>query len=110
MYPHERSLVTKMKDEPFALIGVNADPQIETVKKTIKDNQLNWRTFWDGPSGADGPIARSWNVHGWPSIFVLDGEGRIRYKHTRGEAMDKAIETLLAELKSAAPKSGRAGR
>ena len=25
MYPHERSLVERLKDKPFALIGVNSD-------------------------------------------------------------------------------------
>jgi hypothetical protein len=38
-------------------------------------------------------------VSGWPTIYVLDGEGKIRYKNVRGDAMDKALETLFAEMK-----------
>ena len=32
MYPHERSLVKKLKDQPFALIGVNSDRDLEKLK------------------------------------------------------------------------------
>ena len=96
MYPHERSLVKKLKDKPFALIGVNSDPK-ERLKKVIKEKGISWRSFWDGGS-TGGPIASSWNVRGWPTIYVLDAKGVIRYKNVRGAAMDKAVETLLKEL------------
>ena len=53
--------------------------------------------FWDG-GNTSGPIASKWNVRSWPTIYVLDHEGVIRYKNVRGEAMDKAVDTLLAEM------------
>ena len=37
-------------------------------------------------------------MRGWPTIYVLDAKGVIRYKNVRGEAMDQAVDTLLAEL------------
>ena len=98
MYPHERSLVKRLADEPFALIGVNSDPK-ENVLKALERENITWRSFWDGGS-TGGPIASRWNVRGWPTIYVLDHEGVIRYKGVRGEAMDKAVDTLLAEMKS----------
>src|SRR5262249_17844438 len=101
MYPHERSLVTKMQSKPFALLGVNADQKLDDAKKAVKENQLDWRSFWDGPKGPEGPIAHSWGVHGWPSGFVLDRAGRIRYKYPEADALDKAVETLLAEMQPA---------
>jgi hypothetical protein len=36
----------------------------------------------------------------FPSIYVLDHKGVIRYRDVRGEEMDKAVETLLAELRA----------
>ena len=36
MYPHERSLVKKYAQSPFALIGVNSDRTLERVKKAIE--------------------------------------------------------------------------
>ncbi len=98
MYPHERSLVKRLENEPFALIGINSDGDRPALKSVMEKEQITWRSFWDGGS-TGGPIATKWNVQGWPTIYVLDAEGKIRFKGVRGEAMDKAVDTLLAELK-----------
>jgi hypothetical protein len=99
MYPHERSLVKQLSDKPFALIGVNSDKDLDSIREIVKEKNITWRSFWNGPEGTSGPISTAWNVSGWPTIYVLDGEGKIRFKNVRGEAMDKALETLFAEMK-----------
>ncbi len=96
MYPDERSLVARLKDAPFALIGVNSDP-IDKVKSVLERENITWRSFWDG-GNFRGPIATAWNVRNWPVIYVLDHKGTIRYKGVRGEAMANAVDTLLAEM------------
>ena len=78
MYPHERSLVERMKDKPFALIGVNSDKK-DRVQEAIERENITWRSFWDG-GNTRGPIAKSWGVRGWPTIYVIDDKGVIRYK------------------------------
>ena len=98
MYPHERSLVKQLSDKPFALIGVNSDRDLEQIRQTVKEKNLNWRSFWNGPQGTGGPISTEWNVTGWPTIYILDKDGVIRYKNARGAAMDKAVTELLAEM------------
>ncbi len=98
MYPHERSLVKRLENEPFALIGVNSDADLEQLKPRLVEEQITWRSFWNGPEGTGGPISKKWNVSGWPTIYVLDHEGKIRFKGVRGEAMDKAVDQLLAEM------------
>ena len=101
MYPHERSLVKKYASKPFALIGVNTDPNRETLKKVLKDQKITWRSFWNGPRGTEGPIAARWKVEGWPTIYLIDHEGVIRHKYLgspEGDALDQAIEKLIAEV------------
>ncbi len=98
MYPHERSLVKQLADKPFALIGVNSDKDLEKLREVVKEKNITWRSFWNGPQGTGGPISTEWGVSGWPTIYVLDAEGKIRYKQVRGAEMDKAITTLLAEM------------
>jgi hypothetical protein len=98
MYPHERSLVARLRNRPFALIGVNSDPDKEQLKKRMAQEKITWRSFWNGPKGTSGPISKAWNVRGWPTIYVLDHKGVIRYKGVRGERMDKAVDQLLEEL------------
>ena len=100
MYPHERSLVKRLAAEPFALIGVNSDVDKAALAPVLEKEQITWRSFWNGPKGTQGPISTTWNVKGWPTIYVLDHEGVIRFKGVRGEAMDKAVDSLLAEMKN----------
>jgi hypothetical protein len=97
MYPHERSLVKRLADRPFALIGVNSDKDREELKKVMQEKEITWRSFWNGGS-TSGPISTAWNVFAWPTIYVLDHEGVIRYKNVRGEAMDKAVDDLLSRI------------
>ena len=97
MYPHERSLVKRLADKPFVLLGVNSDDSRDEVKKVIDKNQLTWRSWWDAGS-TDGPIQTAYNVSHWPTIYVLDHEGVIRYVDVREKALDEAIDKLLAEI------------
>ena len=97
MYPHERSLVEKYKDQPFAIVGINSDRDRDKLKERMAEENITWKSFFDG-GGTGGPIASTWNVSGWPTIYVLDADGRIRFKDVRGDAMDAAIEELMAEM------------
>jgi hypothetical protein len=96
MYPHERSLVKRLEGKPFALLGINSDQDREQLKKTLVAENITWRSWYD--KSTDGPIASQWNIQGWPTIFVLDHKGVIRYRDVRGEEMDQAVDTLLKEL------------
>lgn len=97
MFPHERSLVKQLADKPFVLIGVNSDPDLEVAQKSVKEKDLTWRSFWNGELGTSGPIATQWSVSFWPTIYVIDTKGTIRFKGVRGEDLDEAITKLLAE-------------
>jgi len=96
MYPHERSLVQRLEGKPFALLGVNSDPK-ERLKQVMKKEQITWHSWWDG-GDTSGPIATKWNVHGWPTIYVLDHKGVIRAKGPRGEELDQVVDNLLKEM------------
>jgi len=100
MYPHERSLVERLKDEPFALIGVNSDRDKARLKQRMAEEGITWRSFWCGPEGTRGPIPAAWNVTGWPTIYVIDADGVIRARDVREREMDEVVDRLLAELKA----------
>ena len=99
MYPHERSLVKRLEGKPFVLLGVNSDENRDEVKKAIEKHQLTWRSWWDGGS-TDGPIQTAYNVSQWPTIYVLDVQGVIRYLDVQGKELDDAIDKLLAEVEN----------
>jgi len=102
MYPHERSLVKKLADEPFTIIGVNSDADLEALQTTLEEEQITWRSFWNGPQSTAGPIATAWNIRGWPTLFLIDHEGILRYKWLGSpgeEVLDQAIDELVAKAK-----------
>jgi len=101
MIPHERELVEKMKDKPFALVSVSCDAQKQTLQKFLEKEEMPWTHWFDGQHGS---IGKKLNIRYYPTIYVLDAKGTIRYKGVRGEAMDKAVETLLKEVEPAAQK------
>jgi len=106
MIPHERSLVAKMEGKPFALVGVNSDQTKDALRAAMTKEGITWRSFFDGGS-TSGPIATTWNVTGWPTIYVIDAKGVIRHKNLRDEALEKAIEALVDEADKGATKSGK---
>jgi thiol-disulfide isomerase/thioredoxin len=94
MIPHERELVKRLQGKPFALISVSGDDDVETLKKFLEKESMPWVHWFAERKG----ILTDWNVQFFPTIYVLDAKGVIRYKGVRGEAMDKAVDTLLKEL------------
>jgi hypothetical protein len=96
MLPEEKALVERMKNRPFALIGINSDrdPK-EKLQERLKAEGITWRNAIQGSTS--GPIPQKWNVHGWPTIYLLDAKGVIRHKNARGKQLEEAIEALVKE-------------
>jgi len=104
MYPHERSLVKKMQNKPFVLLGVNSDQDRAALKPVLEKEKITWRSFWNGGS-TDGPISRMFKVTGWPTLILIDAKGVIR-NVWRGappaETLDKAIDKVVKEASASA--------
>jgi len=96
MYPHERSLVKQLANKPFALLGVNSDGDLDKIRETIKEKKLTWRSF-QNDEGVDGVISDGYAIEGWPTLFVIDAKGVIRWTGHGGD-FDKVIEELLGEM------------
>lgn len=97
MIPHEREMVEKRKDKKFVLLSVSADDKKETLEKFLEKEEMPWDHWWDGRGGE---VTSKLQVKFFPTIYVLDAKGVIRYKHVRGEAMDKAVDELLKEMEN----------
>ena len=102
MLPHEKALVERLANEPFALLGVNSDGEADEVLPRLQEEGIQWRNAIDvNPAG---PWATKWNVQGFPTLYLVDAEGTIREKWlgSPGDAvLDEKIDALLAEAKSA---------
>lgn len=93
--PHNQELTTKLKDKPFALIGVNSDQDGPKAIERIKKEGLTFRNAMVGSTGA--AIPKQYNVSGWPTVYLIDKDGVIRWK-TVGvdpKKLDAEIEKIL---------------
>jgi hypothetical protein len=103
MYPHERSLVERMANRPFALVGVNSDTDLAKLRKRLDEEKITWPSFWCGEDGTRGGIPSLWNVSGWPTIYFIDHEGVIRQKSIGSpDDLDAIVDALVATAEEAA--------
>jgi len=98
MVPAERALAQRMQGKPFSLIGVNGDPSLQNAKRAMEREQMTWPSFWNGKEGAEGPIAKAWNVNGWPTIYILDAKGIIRFKGAAAQDLNGCVDELMKEM------------
>jgi peroxiredoxin len=109
-YPYERFLMELYTGWPFAILGVDSSDSSDAARQGRFMYGLSYPAWWDGASGHDGagrgPIATEWNVQGWPTTYVLDADGRIRFVDLRNEDLMKAVRQLLVEEQRRLLKAG----
>lgn len=95
MIPHEREMVKKLKGKPFALVSISADEEKETLTKFLEGEKMPWTHWWEGKKKTG--ILQEWNIKFFPTIYVIDAKGVIRYKNIRGSQLEEAVEKLVKE-------------
>ncbi len=88
MIPHEREMVERLKDKPFALVSISADAKKETLTDFLAKEKMPWTHWWNG---AEGGILEDWDVQYFPTIYVIDAKGVIRHKDLRGEKLGEEV-------------------
>jgi hypothetical protein len=89
--------VEQYAGKPFVLLGVNSDEDREALNKTLIEERITWRSWWDD-GRIDGPIHTTWQIDLRPAIHLLDHKGVIRYRDIPPDKVDSAIAKLLEEL------------
>ncbi len=102
MYPHERKMLEQYAGKPFTILGVNCDSK-DTLRDIIRDKKVTWRCW---ANGQEGPIARQWQVSGFPLLYLLDHEGVIRQVYN-GRPDEAELDKLVAELVAKATESDK---
>lgn len=91
MYPHNRELV-KDKDKSFALIGINVGDSEVLLRHLRDDGEITWRFWLD----RDRDVTRKWHITAFPTIFLLDRGGVVRFEFLGPQpGIDKALQQLL---------------
>lgn len=103
MIPHERELTIKMTQKPFVLLSVNVDEEQDTLKEFMEKEKMPWDHWFDG---AKGPIAKTFKIRAFPTMYLIDAKGIVRKKwigSPGNEVMDKAVAELVAEAEKMKP-------
>ena len=98
--PREKALAERMKDRPFAMLGVNTDADAAAARTMMEVQGITRPNWHDGEPGT-GPIAKLYHVRGYPTVYVIDAEGKIRSKTAHGDSLDQLVEKLVAEREGA---------
>ncbi len=71
------------------------EKEVSNVKKAIKELNIPYAIALDN----DFNIWNSYKVWAWPSMFILDKQGRIRFTHLGEGAYRESEETIQRLLK-----------
>jgi len=101
MVPHSKELAKRFEGQPFALLGVSVDNGPDELRDFMQQKDMTWTNIFDG---AGGPVAKAWKINGYPTIFVIDAKGVIRFKQEGYNAasaskIDNAIEKALKDMR-----------
>ena len=99
-----KALQADFKDRGVTLIGINAndanqypDDSFENMKIFATDNQLNFPYIRDVAQD----VAESFGASKTPEVFLLDRDGRLRYKGSIDDNADDAGAVQVSYLRSA---------
>jgi thiol-disulfide isomerase/thioredoxin len=95
MIPHEREMVERLKDKPFALVSISADARKETLIEFLSREKMPWAHWWNGSQGG---VIEDWDIQAFPTIYVIDAQGVVRHKNLRNEALEAAVNQLLKDV------------
>ena len=93
--PSLSRLVKAMEGKPFKVIAVNIGESAEDIRKFTQSIPLNFDILLD----KNGATVRDWKVYAYPSNYLLDKQGRIRYAYRGALQWDApAIVQTIEEL------------
>lgn len=105
-FPWLNSLEKRFSDAPFAVVGIHSpefdhEHDRQAVMEKTREFELQHPVMLDN----DFAFWRALNNRYWPAFYLVDKQGRIRFRHVgethagdaRAERIEGQIRTLLAE-------------
>lgn len=94
--PHVIDLYNTYHDKGFDIVGISMDNNRTALDSYLKENDMKWRQIYDG-KGWQAEIGQFYAVSSIPATFLIDKQGKIRYKNVRGDELKAAVEQLIKE-------------
>lgn len=103
LVPHERELVSRFTGQPFALVGVNCDSDVQKAREAVIQTKMTWRSFRD-QVGNEPTITKDWKPLGYPTLYLIDHHGTIR-KRWVGSPRTDELDHMVGVLVDAARRN-----
>jgi len=94
--PHVKKVYDKYREKGFEIVGISLDRNRSSLDNYIESNSIRWPQYFDGKYW-NNDIAQQYGVRSIPATFLIDREGKIRYKSLRGKQLEVAVEKLVGE-------------
>jgi len=104
MIPLTRKLVKKMDDKLFVFVSVSVDKNEQTVKEFKEKTPMPWTHWWIGPRSK---ALSDWDIKGYPTVYLLDEKGVIRFSqvgYDEDDKLGKEAEKLVKVLEESKKK------
>ena len=96
--PRLQELYDQYKDQGFQVVAVEAKRDTERATKFIQEKGLTFTTLENGENDAE-VVASIFKVRSFPSSFLIDRDGRVRFYHLGFEAGDEVhLEEEIQKL------------
>lgn len=94
--PSLNRLQTKLAGKDFTILGIDMGEDAETVRRFLEQVPAEYPVLLD----PDDSAVKPWKLRAFPTTFLIDREGRIRYGYFGGLAWDaeevvERVESLL---------------
>lgn len=97
-YPRLYQWTKRFRDRPAEIVAVHADEK-EALRSSVDQRAVIWKCWWDKAGGL-GPICTDWNARRFPTTYLIDAKGLIRFKDLPNDAVPAAVEALLKEAEA----------
>jgi thiol-disulfide isomerase/thioredoxin len=96
--PYVRAWYERYRDRGLVVVGVHApefgfEHDFDNVRRAVRELDVGYPVVIDN----DFSIWRSFENHYWPAIYLVDGDGRVRFHHFGEEAYEE-IERTFQQL------------
>ena len=112
--PYVRAWHERYRDRGLVVVGVHApefgfEHDLDNVRRAAGELGVGYPVVIDN----DFTIWRSFGNHYWPAVYLVDGDGRVRFHHFGEgayEETERAIQQLLGVDERARPRRRRRAR
>jgi peroxiredoxin len=94
--PNVKEVYATYNDKGFDILGVSMDNNRQALDSYLEEQGMTWRQVFDG-KGWQAEIGQLYAVSSIPATFLIDKQGKIRFKNLRGGELKEAVEKLVKE-------------